>query len=403
MKLIIEDRPARIQRIFLEHRNDIEFKAFYVCQNIESYENIKSKTNEYVQHNGFIITKSTYKRYISEYLRLHEVIAMIDHQTSTIHVEKNGYNNVINQLWSTTTPFSSIHSDIFDDIQMIVTKNHERLKMNNYGLHVEFENIINMRRLLSLDKQTSEYRINPESVMNLSPYDMRYLTYEYTRTMLSNEGWLRDDIYKYYKPYDIELHATETKPHTSKIVRQMAEVGNIRHIFNKYVTVLRNSEKEVTYQSSDDHSINGDPSRVYVITKNEPLQSYGPDSARSKMTYIYGHYMDVKSFVEQPQFHRLYDMSKEVQMVFTNQINGLVELRIQEFDLNDVSNRYHYMKVTDGEKFYINQPAYFFTKNKKIPLTDIELQSIEIDSKSSYELAKAKLELESFRTYLENL
>lgn len=403
MKLIVEDRPSRIQRIFLEHRNDIEFKAFYVCQNIESYKNIKSKTNEYVQHNGFIITKPTYKRYISEYSRLYEVIAMIDHQTSTIYVEKNSYSDVIYQLWATTTPFSSIHSDIFDDIQMIVTKNHERLKMNNYRLHVGFEDIINMRRLLSLDNQTSEYRINPESVMNLSPYDMRYLTYEYTRTMLSNEGWLYDDIYKYYKPYDIELHATEKKPHTSKIVRQMAEVGNIRHIFNKYVTVLRNSEKEATYQPSDDHSINGDPSRVYVITKNEPLHSYDSDSARSKMTYIYGHYMDVKAFVEQPQFHRLYDMSKEVQMVFTNQINGLVELRIQEFDLNDVSNRYHYMKVTNGEKFYINQPAYFFTENKKIPLTDVELQSIEMDSKSSYELAKAKLGLESFRTYLENL
>ena len=117
----------------------------------------------------------------------------------------------------------------------------------------------------------------------------------------------------------------------------------------------------------------------------------------------------MQTLVESDAFHSYYDPSKEVQMSFENLTNGLVVIKLYQFDIKEVGHKYFYFDM-NKEGFQTNQQAFAFINSEQSNINDINQEIRKaIDAHCSnygetHQLsAKDKLDFTPFRQYLEQL
>ena len=395
MKVIITDDKVKMMRNYFEHQSDIEFRFYRLVEDVDLYEKMKSRNLGTHYENA--IEKKLYGWRDRDY---REIIAMIDNVDDVIYI--NPRAEIISEIYLAQQPKSFIHHiDNLNDAHALIVK-ADTLKyiFIRNTFRYSFYELTQLKQVIDIDEQTQQYRLMPhidDSIPFNNVKDICEYALDYVLTAES-----RKTTY-HYAPYHVTLKRELSRQHNSRIVRQMAEVGNIRHIF-MYTHVYNDSPKP--YEKLPDVDWEGDSNRVCVHQRNQVMSRNNLSYCE---TFFYGHYRDVQTLVESDAFHRYYDPSKEVQMSFENLTNGLVVIKLYQFDIKEVGRKYFYFDM-DKEGFQTNQQVFAFVNSKQLNINDINQEIrkvIDVHGGNYGEIhqlsAKDKIDFTPFRQYLEQL
>lgn len=409
MKVVVTNNKVEILRAYLEHQSDIEFRFYKVTSDAELYKKVKIK-NKGTQYENAIETHifNPHEYLCEEDFRINEVIAMIDNVDDIIYINTRNYMgmSIISDIHLANQPISFVHH--VDDLDKVPTLILNGIDDEGEYRELNFSNTYNYRfseldkakRLVDVDEQTKQYRLIPHIEDKESFEDVENICENVLHYVLNIET--RHRMYQ-YKPYDVTLQREPIREHNSRIVRQMAEVGNIRHIFKN---ITENEEEPITHDTLPNVDWEGDLNRVFVHQENK-LIDYNMKNYNETM--IYGHYKDVQALVESDEFHNYYDKSKEVQMSFKNLSNGLVVVKLYQFNIKDLGNKYRYFGF-DNDGFQTNQIAFVFFRNGQFDINDLNQEARRnvkfyfMNGNETKEVdAETKLKFTAFRQHLEKI
>lgn len=395
MKVIVTNNKVKLMRTYFRHQSDIEFRFYRLIKDNDLYE--KMKTRNLGIHYENAVEKKLFNWDERDYI---EVIAMVDNVDDVIYI--NTRVDIISEIHLSQQPKSFVHHiDNLNGAHGLIVK--EDIAPYDYIRNVysySFFELTQLKQVIDIDEQTQQYRLMPHIddsiafniIKNICEYVVDYV--------LKIES--RNTVY-HYPPYHVTLKREPIRKHNSRIVRQMAEVGNVRHIF-MYARADNDSSKP--YDTLPDVDWEGDSNRVCIHRRNQVMTQ---SNLSYRETFFYGHYLDVRTLVESDQFYHYYDTSKEVQMTFKNLTNGLVVVKLYQFDIKDVGSKYFYFDM-DEDGFQTNQQAFAFVNGKQMNINDIshELRKLIdvhciINKKTQQLSAKEKLDNDAFRQYLEQL
>lgn len=398
MKLIMSNDNIRITRTFLEHKDHIHFQFYKLIEDDDLYKKLKHR-NIGTHYDNAVELKTSHN--INKY-GISEVIAMVDEVDDIIYIY--GRKNSITQLFLATQPQSFVHytSDLKQTPILVYPSKVTPYTYIRHTFDYPLENLEKMKSIIELDTQTKQYRLKKHVGETFLKTDIPHMIEDTVPYILDQES--RNDARYDYAPYQVQLQSENTRPHNSRIVRQMAEVGNLRYLFMDKFPELTNVQNK-TYDTLPHVEWEGDVSRVSIHQRNRTTH----ENNNYQETSIYGHYKDVQVLVESDTFHRYYDKSKEVQMSFKNLMNGLVVVRLYQFDIKDLGHKYLYFDL-NAVSFQTNQNAIVFTNEEQYLINDlnqdirkmIDVHCLTYDMAGQLS-AKAKLKIDSFRRYLEQL
>lgn len=395
MKVIVTNNKVKLMRTYFRHQSDIEFRFYRLIEDNDLYE--KMKTRNLGIHYENAVEKKLFNWDERDYI---EVIVMVDNVDDVIYI--NTRVDIISEIHLSQQPKSFVHHiDNLNGAHGLIVK--EGIAPYDYIRNVysySFCELTQLKQVIDIDEQTQQYRLMPHiddsiafnTIKNICEYVVDYV--------LKIES--RNTVY-HYSPYHVTLKREPLRKHNSRIVRQMAEVGNVRHIF-MYARVDNDSSKP--YDTLPDVDWEGDSNRVCIHQRNQIITQ---NNLSYRETFFYGHYLDVQTLIESDQFHHYYDTSKEAQMTFENLTNGLVVVKLYQFDIKDVGSKYFYFDM-DKEGFQTNQQAFAFVNGEQLNINNIshklrKLIDVHcISNGKTYQLsAKEKLDNDAFRQYLEQL
>lgn len=409
MKVVVTNNKVKILRTYLEHQSDIEFRFYKVTSDAELYKKIKIKNKGTQYENAIEIpTFNPHDYSCEEDFMINEVIAMIDNVDDIIYINMRGYMGmqIISDIHLANQPISFVHHvDDLDKIPTLILNGiddegeYRRLSfVDTYNYR--FSELDKAKQLVDVDEQTKQYRLIPHIEDKESFEDVENICENVLHYVLNIES--RHRMYQ-YKPYNVTLQREPVREHNSRIVRQMAEVGNIRHIFEN---ITENEEEPITHDTLPNVDWKGDLNRVFVHQENKVIDYNIKDYNE---TTIYGHYKDVQALVESDEFHNYYDKSKEVQMSFKNLSNGLVVVKLYQFNIKDLGNKYRYFGF-DNDGFQTNQIAFAFCRNGQFEINDLNQEARRnvkfyfMNGNETKEVdAETKLKFTAFRQHLEKI
>lgn len=390
----MSDNEVKIMRAYFEHQSDIEFRFYRVIENTDLYEKLKRK-NLGVQYENAIDEKRTYNQYET----LREVIAMVDNVDDIIYISPR--SKIISEIYLAKQPQSFIHHiDNLNQAHSLVMKENELEYIFIRDVYrYTFNELYKLKNIVDVDEQTKQYRLIPHIEDEIAFSHFKYMCEDILDYIVDLEA---RPCHYHYAPYDIKLQCEHSRQHNSRIVRQMAEVGNVRHLFS-YRSL---NADDTSYDTAPTVDWEGDIRRVFTHQRdNFTSQS----NIAYRETFLYGHYRDVQALVESDAFYHYYDKSKEVQMSFENLSNGLVVVKLYQFDIKDVGCKYLYFDMYK-EGFQTNQQAFVFDNNEQFNINDLnqsmrkEMGAHRISGKEITQPdAKDKLKIEAFRHYLEQI
>lgn len=398
MKLIMSNDNIRITRTFLKHKDHIHFQFYKLIEDDDLYKKLKHR-NIGTHYDNAVELKTSHN--INKY-GISEVIAMVDEVDNIIYIY--GRKNSITQLFLATQPQSFVHytSDLKQTPMLVHPSKVTPYTYIRHTFDYPLEDLEKMKSIIELDTQTKQYRLKKHVGETSLKTDIPYMIEDVIPYILDQES--RNDARYDYAPYQVQLQSENTRAHNSRIVRQMAEVGNLRHLFMDKFPELTNVQNK-TYDIFPQVEWEGDASRISIHQRNRTTH----ENNNYQETSIYGHYKDVQVLVESDTFYRYYDKSKEVQMSFKNLMNGLVVVKLYQFDIKDLGHKYLYFDL-DAVSFQTNQNAIVFTNEEQPFINDlnqdmrkiIDVNCVHHDTVGQLS-AKGKLQVDSFRQYLEQL
>lgn len=213
----------------------------------------------------------------------------------------------VKSLYIITTPY-----DNYQRMNAVEVQQYFQMKLDDY---LEFKNHYHV------DNETQDIFVkNTNDVENLGKTSSHESTVVKDMILINDILDLFPDleVKENDQPlFDIGLEKPTSKPNTSRIVRQMAEVGNPEYLFIdiKYdENWLRQDTLQPQYHGVDKRN------NVKVCTD---VKNHESDNIR-----ILGHYEDVKAFTRTKAFHDMYDKERYITTNLTHFKNGMVALSI---------------------------------------------------------------------------
>lgn len=213
----------------------------------------------------------------------------------------------VKSLYIITTPY-----DNYQRMNAVEVQQYFQMKLDDY---LEFKNHYHV------DNETQDIFVkNTNDVENLGKTSSHESTVVKDMILINDILDLFPDleVKENDQPlFDIGLEKPTSKPNTSRIVRQMAEVGNPEYLFIdiKYdENWLRQDTLQPQYHGVDKRN------NVKVCTD---VKNHESDNIR-----ILGHYEDVKAFTRTKAFHDMYDKERYITTNLTHFKNGMVDLSI---------------------------------------------------------------------------
>lgn len=229
------------------------------------------------------------------------------HNTVDEQLLINDKTKEVKSLYIMTTP-----SDNYQRMIALEVQQYFQMKLDDY---LEFKNHYHV------DNETQDIFVkNANDVENLGKTSSNESTVVKDMILINDMLDLFPDleVKENDQPlFDIGLEKPTSKPNTSRIVRQMAEVGNPEYLFidTKYdENWLRQDTLQPQYHGVDKRN------NIRVCTD---VKNHESDSIR-----ILGHYEDVKAFTRTKAFHDMYNKERYITTNLTHFKNGMVDLSI---------------------------------------------------------------------------
>lgn len=313
-------------------------------------------------------------------------------------------------LYDKNTPISRLVQQVgtFDKFNLIsnqitVDENGIRLGINTKYDEV-INNLINIDKLKSFDDKHIILRNNER--LNL----LSWLNYGLT--------YVNTDLTFDCAPFKIKLNGPSKNHNSSRIIRQMSEVGNPGYLFvGEDFEKLSDDKSQITYKApinseEDTYALpdvkNGDKRRVQF--EKGTLSNI----RTTEETFIYGAYEDVVEFVKSGDIHKLYSNDKFVKVIVHTLEQNLLLIKIEATAVSNLSkSTYFNHHVREIDRVSYNMGTLVFN-DKFIDLNVVNsftsltgaLWSGSDDNVIPYQWYVSdaeKLKTPVFREYLENI
>lgn len=403
--------------------HDLEFSLGRFLKDKDMFRQFNNMSDTCDENNALYVPEKVYNRLCAESENYMAVIT----EGILIKNTKTGEQYVVFECFSNTVIEMAVDyvsiilkkpllfDDMIENIHHVVINDNKGYGYRRHMYNKPLEDIHAMNQYVTYDNRTNQIRYVKNIHEKLEGND-EHRNFSILSDLKDILRFTSSDFMKTYKnyPFDIKLMNETVKPNSSKIIRQMAEVGNIRDIFlniNEDFEIDNILRKQENYSDFNAFGFEGDPTRVVI---NERLD-VGGDEYIENHARITGHYLDVQAFVQTPNFHMLYNSKNDVQVTFKNEINGMVKLDIYERNILKYIDSYNYYNL-EYDRHYFNQTHHLIINDCEIQnLNDIQLNRIEnrlsttspMNSKSMYrhiaEQPEFKLKFVNFRKYLEQI
>ena len=332
------------------------------------------------------------------------------HQTDTFEFYTLYATNKSNALYDKNTPISRLVQQVgtFDRFNVIsnqvtVDENGIRLEVNTKYDEI-INNLVNIDKLKSFNDKHNV--VKHEKNLNL----LNWLNYGLT--------YVNTDLVFNRAPFKIKLNGPSKNRNSSRIIRQMSEVGNPGYLFvGEDFEKLSGEKSEINYNAfldseEDTYALpdvkNGDKRRVQ-------FEKGTMGSVKTKKeTFIYGAYEDVVEFVKSGDIHKLYSNDAFVKTIVHPLEQNLLLIKIEAVAVSNLNEtNYFNHQVHEIDRVSYNMGTLVFN-DKFVDLNLVNsfesltnaLWSTSDNSVIPYQWYvsdEAKLKTPVFREYLENI